>query len=145
RMTIDDYIKAEFWAEAPQEGGYIARFFSKDTDAPQTADRVSSAINQAMEDAVVVRIPINDQVNGRKQQLSNQTIKPVSFSNLFIEEDPDVVRKYGDRSIAKEIDQILTILRAVYAGESKLGLTIVGSSSQTFDFNRVNSEKFHEV
>ena len=145
RMTTDDYIKTEFWAEAPQEGGYIAQFFSRDRSAPKTADRVSSAINQALEEAVEVKIPISEQVNGRKQQISNNIIQPVSFSELFNEKDPDVIRKYGDRSIAKEIDQLLTILRAEYAGDSVLGLTITGSSSQTFDFNRANSEKFHAV
>ena len=145
RMTTDDYIKTEFWAEAPQEGGYIAKFFSRDGDAPQTADRVSTAINQVMGNAVEVRTPINEQVNGRKRQVSGNIIQPVGFNQLFSEEDPDVVRRYGDRSIAKEIDQILTILRADYAGDSMLGLTITGSSSQTFNFNRVKSERFHEA
>ncbi len=145
RMTTDDYIKTEFWAEAPQEGGYIAKFFSRDKDAPQTADRVSSAINQAMKETVDVKIPINEQVNGRKRQILKNIVKPVVFSELFDKEDPDVIRKYGDRSITKEVDQLLTILRGEYAGDSVLGLTLTGSSSQTFNFNRDNSERFHAV
>lgn len=145
RMTTDDYIRTEFWAEAPQEGGYIARFFSRDREAPQTADRVSSAINQAMKEAVEANISINEQVNSRKMQIANDIVHPVSFNELFSEDNPEVIRKYGDRSIVKEVDQLLTILRGEYSGDSTLGLTITGSSSQTFNFNRTSSEKFHAV
>ena len=43
-------------------------------------------INQALEEAVEVNIPINEQVNGRKRQVSNNIIQPVSFGELFSEE-----------------------------------------------------------
>jgi hypothetical protein len=72
-------------------------------------------------------------------------VTPRQFQDVVSNPTDEIKRKYGDRSIAKEIDQVLSIIRAEYSGDGTLGLSITGSSTQTFDFNKVKSDQFHKV
>jgi hypothetical protein len=145
RMSTEDYIENELFVDVPEEGGYIANLFSRNKKAKPTADRVSHAIAQVQSATESERIPIEQQVFQRKLQVANLSLKPVTFSEFSREDDPNVIREYGDRSIAKEVDEILSIVRAQYAGDSSVEFQITGSSTKIFDFNREKSKRFHNV
>lgn len=145
RMSQDDYLQTEFLVEQPKKGGYILDFFSRQKQSPKIADRVSRAISQAIGQAEEQHASLPNQLKGRKRQVKNKIIKPRQFDDVVSNPSKEVKRKYGDRSIAKEIDQILSILRAEYSGDSSLGLNITGSSTQTFSFDKIKSNRFHKV
>ena len=80
-----------------------------------------------------------------EQQIAKQLIKPISFKAFFKNPSKEVVRRYGDRSIAKEIDQVLSTIRPEYAGDSTFELLLTGESTKTYSFNRVSSQNFHDA
>jgi hypothetical protein len=145
RMKQDDYVDTEFLVQIPQEGGYILDFLSKAKDSKRIVDRVSAAITQALRQATQKYLFIGEQVENRKLQLNNRILEPVEFKDILEKPNNEIVRAYGDRSIAKEIDQVLSTIRSDYAGTSIFVLTITGSSTQTFNFDKSQSNKFHGV
>lgn len=144
RLANDDYPKTVFIVQAPQEGGYILDFFSKLAESKRYVDRVSEAINQAVAHGAEKIIILKDQVEYRKQQIAKQLLKPIEFKTFFKNPSKDVVRRYGDRSIAKEIDQVLSTIRPEYAGDSTFELVLTGEASQTYTFDRIKSQRFHD-
>ena len=145
RMKSEDYEMSEFIAQAPQEGGYIFDFFSSVKDSAKIVDRVSSAINEAKAQASLQIALIKDQAKDLKEKIGNKLIKPVRFDDFFGKKDNEIIREYGDRSIAKEIDQVVAPLRQDYSGDSNLVLVLTGTSSQKFEFDRPSSNRFHKV
>jgi len=145
RMTTEDYIANELWVDAPQEGGYIANLFSRKKETKDTSDRVSNAINQVIDESVDITPSLRSQLDSRKVQLENNLIDPIDFKKFSNIDDPAIIRQYGDRSISKEIDEVLTIVRSDYAGTSTLQISITGSSTKIFDFDKSKSVKFHKA
>ncbi len=145
RMAPDDYVKTEYIVQAPKNGGYILDFFSPLKESKKITKRVSSAIDQALQQVKVQAINLKDQVQLRKTQVVKGIVKPIMFKNLFDNPSPDIVRKYGDRSIVKEIDQVLTTIRSDYAGNSTFELSLTGNGTKKYDFNKQKSISFHEA
>lgn len=145
RMSQNDYPETEFFVQSPKKGGYIIDFTSNIINSKKILDRVSSAINQAILQTTEKIELLTDQIEARKLQIANRLIEPISFKDIFSKKNKAVIREYGDRSIAKEIDQVLSTIRSEYAGDSSLELTIKGESSNIFDFNKSKSLKFHGV
>jgi len=145
RMKTEDYEMSEFIAQAPSEGGYIFDFFSSMNISSNIVDRVSSAINEAKLQASIQVELIKDQARSFKESIANKLIMPISYAESLSIGNDDVKRVYGDRSIAKEIDQVIAPLRQDYSGDSNLIMLFAGESSQKFEFNRVSSKKFHRV
>jgi len=145
RMKNEDYIQNELWIGAPKKGSYIANLFSISPKSKETADRVSHAINQVLKDTSEPQNAFRRETEKRKLQIINEIVKPISFSDSSSITDPAIVRKYGDRSISKEIDEILTIIRSDYAGDSTLEISITGTATIVFDFNKDKSIAFHKA
>lgn len=145
RMAPDDYIKTEYIIQSPKEGGYILDFFSSIKESKKIANRISSAIDQALEQVKTQTTSIKDQVLLRKNQILQEIKKPISFSLLFDHPSPEIVRQYGDRSIAKEIDQVLTTIRSDYSGDSTFELSLTGDGTKKYDFNKQKSISFHDA
>jgi len=149
RMTAAGYDETEFLVQEPKEGGYLLKFLSDNPFTKEVIDRVSTALRPAIDAAMnegekEAKI-LREQVENRKNQITNNIIEPHNFKQLIEFPDKKVIRQYGDRSIVKEIDQILAILRSKSAGESTLGLTFKGERTKTFDFDREISYRFHQV
>lgn len=145
RMTQEDYDKSEFLVTAPKEGGYILDFLSEIPLASKITDRVTAAINQVNNATSEEKIPLKTQCQNRKNQVTKNITKPVEFKIAFVNPSPEIIREYGDRSIAKEIDQVLSIIRSDYAGDSQFELTLIGNTSSKFTFSKNDSIKFHDL
>jgi len=144
-MVQADYGQTEFLVQAPQEGGYILDFFSRRKKSKKIVDRVSDAIEQANQQTTTEAKSLKDQIENRKIQISNKILTPIEFRELRDKPNKEIIRQYGDRSIAKEIDQVLSTIRSEYAGDSTFELAMTGTSSHSFTFNKYKSIKFHEV
>jgi len=145
RMAPDDYVKTEYLVQEPKEGGYLLDFFSSLKESKRITNRVSSAIDQALEHVRTQTVSLKDQVVFRKNQVLKGIKKPILFSTLFDNPSPEIVRQYGDRSIAKEIDQVLTTIRSEYSGNSTFELSLTGEETKKYDFNKQKSISFHEA
>lgn len=145
RMSKDDYNATKYLVQQAKEGGYILDFFSKQKESQKIADRVSKAITQVINQSDESKTALGTQVEDRKKQVANNIIRPKQFQEVISKPTNEIKRKYGDRSIAKEIDRVLSIIRADYSGDSTLELGITGSATQTFDFNKAKSDRFHKA
>ena len=149
RMRVADYKETQFLVLPPQEGGYIIDFIAKNEITKKILDRVGAALAPAFEEAIhegeQKAKKIVDQIGVRKAQVDQGLIYVPDYNKMLEAPSPLVVRKYGDRSINREIDQVLSLIRSKYSGDSYLELVLNGSQSTKYTFNRAVSSKFHNI
>lgn len=147
RMKGKDYDEADFIALYPEEGGFVQELVSN--VGKKIIDRISSAltpaIDRVLQEGEEVASSVSQQVENRKIQFANGMISPEKFQTLVNNPGEKVVRKYADRSINREIDQVLSIIRSQHAGESFLEIITNGTKTHKFEFNKFKSEKFHKI
>lgn len=88
---------------------------------------------------------IEEAVRIRKSQIHNGILTPKDYDTVVDFPDVNVIRKYGDRAIVREVDQILSIVRSNHSGESSFELLLNGTKSSKFTFNRETAKKFHTL
>ena len=149
KMPQAFYADVELLVQEPQEGGYVLDFFSKNAVTKAIIDRVSAAVKQAADSATqtgISQMPdIETQLRIKKTQIEHQIITPSDFNTLISQPNPSVIRRYGDRAIVREVDQILSIIRSSHAGNSTFELTLFGSTQTSFRFNKNQAKTFHNI
>lgn len=149
RMRAQDYEETTFLVQEPAEGGYVLDFLASNNVTKKIVDRLAAALTPAVEQAMQqgedVAQSLTHQIETRKAQVDKEIIEPQNFENLINNPSKKVIRSYGDRSITKEIDQILAIVRSKYAGTSTFELVTYGTKYHKYTFNRNLSERFHDV
>ena len=147
RMRGDDYPLADFIALYPEEGGFVQKLISD--SGKSIINRLSSALTPAMERVLAegegVASSISQQVENRKNQIEHGIVEPEPFLEIVDNPGEKVVRTYADRSINREIDQILSIIRSQHSGESFLEIQTHGTKTLKYEFNKYKSEKFHSI
>jgi len=149
RMRGEDYLTADFTALYPEEGGFIQKLTSTSDVGKKLVDRISRAMKPAveklMQEGEEEATSISQQLETRKVQVAKGIVEPKGFEEIFDKPDKKMIRSYGDRSINREIDQVLSIIRSPHAGESTMELSVVGEKSANYNFNKYTSEKFHKI
>ena len=149
KMSHGLYPNVEFLVQEPREGGYVLDFLTDNPLTRKIIDRVSGAINGAVQQSMEAGLDNSENIAGsmitRKMQVEHELVKPETFQSLFTNPDPNIVRRYGDRAIVREIDQILSILRSKISGDSGFDLSLYGNNSATYEFNRSKANKFHST
>lgn len=149
RMQQQFYKDVELIVQDPRDGGYILDFLSSNEKTKKVIDRVSAAINSAVEKSKQEGLSnsqsIADSLVTKKMQVDKGIIIPKELSDLLDNPDKNVIRKYGDRAVVRELDQVLSIIRSKEAGDSTFELFLSGSSSAKFEFNRISAKKFHST
>lgn len=139
RLRAADRPKADFLVGAAREGSYIIEFFS--AHGKEIVKRLHQALwdpytkAAAGGDNEIFKISI--QVERRRAQLNNRLIEAQRFENFVNNPDQRVQRKYGDKSINKEIDQLLAPVRADPDAIIKLALKPDGRErTETYTFDQ---------
>jgi len=88
---------------------------------------------------------MSQQVEDRINQINRGIVEPKDFLSFVNDPGEGVVRTYADRSINREIDQILSIIRSRHSGESFIEIEISGTGTAKYEFNKFKSERFHSV
>lgn len=149
RMRAQDYDESTFLVQEPAEGGYVLDFLANNQITKKIVDRLASAITPAIEEAMKqgedATQTIVQQIETKKTQVDKELIQLQNFENLINNPSRKIIRSYGDRSITKEIDQILAIIRSKHAGSSTFELITHGTQSHKYTFDRSLSERFHGV
>ena len=149
KMQHQWYPEVELLVQSPREGGYFLDFLTENPVTKSIIDRVSGAVKEAVEssqqEGLANTTSIEKSFHDRITQIENSLVVPKEFKEIIDNPDDAIVRKYGDRAIVREIDQILSIIRAEYAGESTFEMVLQGDTSLTFDFNKENAKQFHTV
>lgn len=150
KMRQAYHYDVELLVQEPKEGGYVLDFLTSNPLTLNIIDRVSSAINSAVNDAkqdgLQKALKLEESVRDRIVQVEQGILTPRDFNDIIENPDVSVIRRYGDRAISREIDQILTLIRAGSAGDSTFELALTGSkNTQIFEFNKKTATAFHNT
>jgi hypothetical protein len=149
RMKSSEYSDSDFLVMDPRPGGYILDLINNNKHGKRIIDRISNALRPAFDSATregeIEAVSYVDQVNDRNNQLHHNIKRAVDFEDLLLNPDKNVIRKFGDRAIVKEIDQVLSIIRSKNSGDSEVELTLSGSNTAVFNFNKQVSKRFRQV
>jgi hypothetical protein len=147
KMRQEFHSEVELLVQEPREGGYVLDFLSDNPVTRAVIDRVKTAVSGAVEDSKKAgqekARKIEDGLGQKIELLNTGVITPKNLEEVI--NDPAVVRKYGDRAITREIDQILSIIRAKPAGDSTFELLLSGEKSAKFSFDKPQAELFHST
>jgi hypothetical protein len=151
KLKKDEYEDVEFIALDAQEGGYILEAVAQKTNEMTRAimDRFNSAIVSAYDKDVSAgeneSKGLIDQANLRSRVFKSNN-EADTYDDFVSQELNQLSRSYGERSINKEVDQVLSLIRIDQFEDSIFEIQLYGTSSGpklTFDKNRAT--RFHKV
>lgn len=147
KLRKGEYEDVDFLALNPRDGGYILEMIS--VTGRGISDRIASAIAAAYEKDVVAgegeHRRLMDQAT-IQQQVYRATGEAQLFPEFVANREGDLARAFGDRSIVKEIDQILSLVRMERYEGSTFDISLYGTKSHpTYEFDSARAARFHEV
>lgn len=152
RLCAEDYPATEFIVGMPRDGGFILDL-ARQAGGSEIVRRVSSAVRGVMEapfrDGAGEMEHLAEQVLIRAEALRNGVYPGRTLAAYIAEPHAEALRMYGDRAIAKEIDQVLIpIRRAGELGEIQnntldLQFDFDANAPTLFHFDRAAAKQFH--
>lgn len=148
RLRSLERPEADFLVGDPREGSYIIGFLSEQGQA--IVQRLRKAIKEPYTEALQGGddqiYSINNQITARKDALANKIIKPQEYQKFLERPDALATRTYGDKSINKEFNQMLTPIRRDEDASLKLALKpSEEEGTETFEFNYITAHAFKRV
>jgi len=149
KLTVEDYPETEFFFNRTRKGSFIVDFSSDNENITPAIDQITDSISVAYSESKNIDLgkvseKMNFQVTKRLGQLRAKTLAAVDYKSIIEQPDEKIVRRYTDRSIVKELDQMLSLIRVASAGASKFDLEITGKRTENYLFDRLLAEKFHK-
>jgi hypothetical protein len=150
RTSTIDRTDALFVTSVPQEGGFILDFVGDTPAGKFIVDRLVAAlrpaIERAMEGGERQIVDFAEQIETRKRQVASSAVSLLTYQNIIDNPPEQISRRYGDRSIVKEFDQIASIVRSsTVSDDSAIELLMAGETTNEFIFNKPTSKRFHAV
>ena len=152
RLKSEDYLETEFIVLDPRDGSFVLDLKGVNAQAiVNVFSRIKSALKPAYDNALnaadddLVDQLGEEAINRRIVQLDNKILRPVPFEAEKISSSQKIKRAYGDRSIVKEIDNGLSLIRHESAGESTFELSLATDSTEVFKFDKKTAVRFHRL
>lgn len=148
RLTKAEYRETEFIAEYPQEGGIVLDAFKQ--GAGRLVDRIYGATSVVFQSAVDQAFDqhqsISQQLSVRRQYAEQMGNRSRPFSDL-LEDPPDVwAAAYSNRSIVKEIDQLVGQITRSDLETSTVDLMLNGTRPHLpLQFTPAIARSFHKI
>lgn len=143
RPTKKDQEATNFIVGRPRDGGYILDILSG--TASEIVKRVSNAIGTVEQSEQSDEAGETARLLQQAQDRKVSVRKAMDFSDYIQSEDTSLTTTYGNRSIAKEIDQILSLIRAKNS-TSTLNFHFKGDDFSTdYGFNNESARAFHKT
>ncbi|MGN8060097.1 hypothetical protein ACTJK4_00415 [Ralstonia sp. 22111] len=148
RLPKGNYADANFVVGNPEAGSFKIAFTSQAGRA--IVERLKQALaepyREALEGGDQVVSTIAHQIEIRRNQLDHNQVEPQSFDDFLRTPDELAVRAYGDKSINKEFNQLLSPVRSVHDSALRLSLKPDQRTPvQHFDFNQTAAKRFGKV
>jgi hypothetical protein len=148
RLKANEYDETEFLALYPREGGIILEAMREGAEA--VIDRIAAAVRPVFEEAVNRSF---DQYDSLEEQLVERrgsgfgvNEQAQTFKELEDEPDPDWAQSYSDRSIVKEIDQMVSQVAPERVEGSTISISLQGNHTPLpFQFDGARARQFHRV
>lgn len=147
RLKEDEYEEADFIVGTPREGGFILDLISQ--YGKNIADRFGSVVTQAydkdLQSALDEKTKITQQANLRRKVYLKT--KEAQEYDEFIRDNEDIfATKFAERSIVKEIDQVLSLIRTDRYSDSIFEITSYGHNTHpVLKWDKNKAQKFHQV
>lgn len=136
---------ADIYFSQTRPGSFIIKFEKAEQLTKRMLDRLSQVIRSPYERALSTNqdltTTLNDDYESRLLQVNNSTQLQLYTSEI---EDELVTRNYSERSIVKEIDQLVSPLRNG-SDQNHINLKIVASNTVTYEFDRNKANYFHKI
>lgn len=148
RLTDEQYAQTEFIAEYPREGGIILDAVRQGAGA--IVDRIANSIRPIFETAIQHGLEehqsIAQQHAERLQYVHAMRNNTPSFDDVVANPPPGWAGAYSNRSVVKEIDQLVTQITPDRVEGSTVDLTLLGNRNHLpFEFNAVKAKRFHQL
>lgn len=152
KMDNEGYEQTKFLVQPPRKGSYIASFSSDTEMGRKIVHRLSSALEPAVEQAISFNDSNLDEgsnfkeiVKSRKAQVYQKFLTPVDYRSILDSPSEKIKRRYGDRSITKEIDQLIVPIRSKNVGVSSIEMILVSDKVVRLFFDKIISSNFHAI
>lgn len=148
RLTDVQYAETEFLAEYPREGGIILD--SVRDGAGAIVDRINAAVRPLFEEALAGGLAEQDSLSAQLVQRRNYVDRVGENTPTFeaIEADPPAqwADRYSNRSIVKEVDQLVNQVTPQPLEGSTIELTFQGTDLQLpMLFDNAVARRFHRL
>lgn len=148
KMKTEYFSEIDIYVAPPSSGGYIAEFFNESELVRLIVSRVSSAVKVAITESEKKGLENAENfvktLGIRIAQLDKKLVDPTAYADLLQSPPEKVAKRYADRAIVREIDQILSILRSDACGSSTIEFSFKPDHKTTsFKFDSKKSFKFH--
>ncbi|MED5618736.1 hypothetical protein [Ideonella sp. BN130291] len=148
RLKDHEYQETEFIAEYPREGGIILDAVRAGAGA--IVDRVAAAIRPVFEgavnDAIEQQASIAEQLADRRDYVGGMRANTPRFEDLLADPPDAWASGYSNRSVVKEIDQLVAQVTPDRLDGSIVEITLRGRRSHLpFEFDAQIARRFHKI
>lgn len=148
RLTAEQYQDTDFLALYPEEGGIHLAAFRE--GAERVVDRIYAAIRpvfeEATQEAITVHASMSQQLGERRQYVQQMGPNTQSFEDVQAHPPVDWATNYSNRSIVKEIDQLVSQVAPDRVAGSTIDITLHGQQTHLpLQFNAEIARRFRKV
>lgn len=148
RLTDEQYAETEFIAEYPVEGGIILDAVREGAGA--IVDRIANSIRPIFETAIQHGLDehqaIAQQHAERLQYVNAMRRNTPPFQHIAENPPANWAAAYSNRSVVKEIDQLVAQITPEPLQNSSVDITLRGNSAHLpFEFNANIAKRFHKL
>lgn len=151
KLKNNEYAQVDFIALTPEPGSFIQNIVAKvaNPTTRKVVDRINSVLSTAYDRAdepIDVSAPsIREQAEQRRDLYRKEKDAP-SYDEFVNSELASLSNAYAERSISKEVDQILSLIRQDHNQGSTFEISLYGSKAGgKFDFDFQRAERFHKL
>lgn len=148
RLKAKEYQETEFIAAYPREGGIILDATRAGANA--LMDRLASAIRPVFEQAVAHGLEQHDsidrQLGKRMEYIKGMAANTPTFESVAASPPPNWANAYSNRSIVKEVDQLVNQITPTRISGSSVEIALIGDRSHLpFAFTPAIAGRFHKL
>lgn len=147
RLKDNEYTEADFIVGTPKEGGFILDLASKcgKKIVDRLGNTLTTAYSQDVQSAADEKSKIINQAQMRRKIFLKD--KEAQDYENFVNDNEDIfARSFAERSIVKEIDQILSLIRTEKYSDSIFEITAYGTKAHpVLSWDRAKAQKFHQI
>lgn len=148
RLKYDQYQETDFIAEYPREGGIILNAVRKGGGV--VIDRIAGAIRPVFEGAVLQGLAENksmeDQILERREYVDSMGKDAPTYEQLAANPPARWATAYSNRSIIKEVDQLVAQITPARLEGSTVDVELYGQGAHLpFKFDACIAARFHTL
>lgn len=148
RLTSKQYKETEFLAAYPREGGIILDAMR--ANAGPIVDRIFAAIRPVFDIAIgnglLQHSTIAQQFAERQNFVAGMGENTPTFEHMAAAPPPKWAHNYSNRSVVKEVDQLVSQVTPADLNGSTVDITLQGDAPHLpMTFNNAIAERFHQV